>query len=103
MVYFDNAATTFPKPEEVYKFTDQFYRTCGVNVGRGQHKLATRASMLVQETRIALLSMFHCSNKKIVFTPTATEAVNLVLQGLSIADNYNIYISPFEHNAVTRE
>lgn len=38
VAYFDNAATTFPKPECVYNFTDQFYRECGVNVGRGQHK-----------------------------------------------------------------
>lgn len=102
VAYFDNAATTFPKPEEVYQFTDQFYRNCGVNVGRGQHKMASRASKLVQETRTALLSVFHCPNKKVVFTPSATEAINLVLQGLPIADNYNIYISPFEHNAVTR-
>lgn len=102
IAYFDNAATTFPKPEEVYQFTDQFYRSCGVNVGRGQHKLATKAATLVQETRTALLSLFHCPNKKVVFTPTATEAINLVLQGLPITDNYNIYISPFEHNAVTR-
>lgn len=102
IAYFDNAATTFPKPEEVYAFTDRFYRECGVNVGRGQHKLASQASKLVQETREALLSLFHCSSKKVVFTHTATEAINLVLQGLPIADNYNIYISPFEHNAVTR-
>lgn len=102
IAYFDNAATTFPKPEEVYQFTDQFYRTCGVNVGRGQHKLASKASCLVQETREALLSLFHCPTKKVVFTPSATEAINLVLQGLTVADNYNIYISPFEHNAVTR-
>ena len=40
VAYFDNAATTFPKPESVYDFTNQFYRECGVNVGRGQHKLA---------------------------------------------------------------
>ena len=51
MAYFDNAATTFPKPESVYDFTNQFYRECGVNVGRGQHKLAAKASALVQETR----------------------------------------------------
>lgn len=102
IAYFDNAATTFPKPEEVYAFTDRFYRECGVNVGRGQHKLASQASKLVQETREALLALFHCSSKKVVFTHTATEAINLVLQGLPIADNYNIYISPFEHNAVTR-
>lgn len=102
IAYFDNAATTFPKPEEVYQYTDQFYRTCGVNVGRGQHKLAAKASKLVQDTRVSLLSLFHCPNKKIVFTPTATEAINLILQGLTISDEYNIYISPFEHNAVTR-
>ena len=102
IAYFDNAATTFPKPEEVYAFTDRFYRECGVNVGRGQHKLASQASKLVQETREALLSLFHCPSKKVVFTHTATEAINLVLQGLPIADNYNVYISPFEHNAVTR-
>ena len=102
IAYFDNAATTFPKPEEVYAFTDRFYRECGVNVGRGQHRLASQASKLVQETRETLLSLFHCPSKKVVFTHTATEAINLVLQGLPIADNYNIYISPFEHNAVTR-
>lgn len=102
MAYFDNAATTFPKPEAVYQFTDHFYRKCGVNVGRGQHRLSSEASKLVQDTRESLLSMFHCKNKKVVFTSSATEAINLVLQGLTIADDFNIYISPFEHNAVTR-
>ena len=75
VAYFDNAATTFPKPECVYNFTDQFYRECGVNVGRGQHKLASRASALVQETRELLLELFHCPAKKVVFTHTATEAI----------------------------
>ncbi len=102
IAYFDNAATTFPKPECVYDFTDSFYRSCGVNVGRGQHKLAAKASSLVQETRQLLLEMFHCPTKKVVFTHTATEALNLILRGLPIADNFTIYISPFEHNAVTR-
>lgn len=102
VAYFDNAATTFPKPECVYNFTDQFYRECGVNVGRGQHKLASRASALVQETRELLLELFNYPAKKVVFTHTATEAINLILRGLPINDNYTVYISPFEHNAVTR-
>lgn len=102
VAYFDNAATTFPKPECVYNFTDQFYRECGVNIGRGQHKLASRASALVQETRELLLELFNCPAKKVVFTHTATEAINLILRGLPINDNYTVYISPFEHNAVTR-
>ena len=102
VAYFDNAATTYPKPESVYEFTDRFYRECGVNVGRGQHKLASKASALVQETRELILDLFHCSAKKVVFTHTATEAINLVLRGLPINDKYTVYISPFEHNAVTR-
>ena len=102
VAYFDNAATTYPKPKSVYEFTDRFYRECGVNVGRGQHKLASKASALVQETRELILDLFHCPTKKVVLTHTATEAINLVLRGLPINDKYTVYISPFEHNAVTR-
>lgn len=102
IAYFDNAATTFPKPEEVYAFTDRFYRDYGVNVGRGQYKLASKASNLVEDTRNLLLNLFNCPNKQVVFTHTATEALNVILQGLQIGDNFNIYLSPFEHNAVTR-
>jgi len=102
MVYLDNAATTFPKPETVYTFMDKFYREFGVNVGRGQHKLADKASSLVAETRQLLLGMFKCSNKEVVFTPSATEALNIILQGLTWKDNMTVYITPFEHNAVMR-
>lgn len=102
IAYFDNAATTFPKPEEVYSFMDTFYRRCGVNVGRGQHKLASEASALMEETRELLLNLFHCQNKKVIFTSTATEAINIILQGIDIPQNACVYISPFEHNAVTR-
>ena len=102
IAYFDNAATTFPKPEEVYSFMDTFYRRCGVNVGRGQHKLASEASALMEETRELLLKLFHCQNKKVIFTSTATEAINIILQGMDIPENAYVYISLFEHNAVTR-
>lgn len=102
IAYFDNAATTFPKPDCVYKAMDEFYRNYGVNVGRGQHKMASVASNLVSETRDLLLHSFHAANKKVVFTNSATESLNIILQGLIIEDNLNVYISPFEHNAVTR-
>jgi len=102
IAYFDNAATTFPKPEEVYVFMDKFYRECGVNVGRGQHKLASRASALVSETRNMFLELLHCPSKNVILTHTATEALNMILRGIRISNGYNIYISPFEHNAVTR-
>jgi cysteine desulfurase family protein len=102
IAYFDNAATTFPKPEVVYTFTDKFYRECGVNVGRGQHLLASRAASLVSETRELLLDLNHCPNKRVVFTHTATEALNVILQGLPWQEKMTVYVSPFEHNAVMR-
>jgi cysteine desulfurase family protein len=99
IAYFNNAATTFPKPEEVYSFVDKYYRESGVNFGRGQNN---SASKLIHDTRNLMLKLFHCPAKKVVFTPSATEAINIILQGLPISNNYNIYVSPFEHNAVIR-
>jgi len=100
--YFDNAATTFPKPEEVYRFMDSFYRECGVNVGRGQHKLASKAAALVTDTRKMILELNHCPNRAVVFTPSATEALNVILNSDINRGKTNIYLSPFEHNAVMR-
>ncbi len=100
--YFDNAATTFPKPGEVYDFMDKFYRENGVNVGRGQYSLAAKANFLVNETRDLILSFFNCPNKKVIFTSGATEAINICLQGMNFKERKNIYLSPFEHNSITR-
>lgn len=97
--YFNNAATTFPKPEEMYSFMDNYYRQAGINIGRGG--LST-GNKLINETRNFITDLFHCPNKKVVLVSSATEAINIILQGLKMNDNYNIYISPFEHNAVTR-
>lgn len=102
IAYFDNAATTYPKPKCVYTEMDSFMRTCGVSLGRGQHKLSSKASYVADETRELLLDLFHCNNKKVVFTNTATEALNIILKGIAIPNGANVYISPFEHNAVTR-
>lgn len=100
--YFDNAATSFPKPEVVYSFMDSFYRSYGVNVGRGQHKMAFAAANMVEETRALLLRLFHCPNRQVIFAPSSTEALNTIIQGQEYFDGCNIYISPFEHNSVTR-
>lgn len=105
MAYFDNAATTFPKPECVYDFMNTFYRECGGNAGRGSHKLSIGAGKMISETRNRLKKLLHCENKQIVFTPSATIALNMILQGVldcEITSGANVYISPFEHNAVTR-
>ena len=102
IAYFDNAATTFPKPEQVYCFMDSFYRECGVNVGRGQHKLAAKAAALVADTRKMILNLNHCPNKAVVFTPSATEALNVIINSVIKKDRMTVYLSPFEHNAVMR-
>lgn len=105
MAYFDNAATTFPKPECVYEYMNSFYRECGGNAGRGSHKLSMGAGKMISETRNRLKELLHCENKQIVFTPSATIALNMILQGVlseKTTQRKNVYISPYEHNAVTR-
>ncbi len=102
MAYFDNAATTYPKPECVYAFMDEFYRKSGGNAGRGEHSMSVSASGLIADTRKKIQMLLHCPAKQVVFTPTATIALNMIIQGVIADGAKNIYISPFEHNAVTR-
>lgn len=102
MAYFDNAATTFPKPEAVYTFMSDFYRSNGASAGRGNYGASLSAGALIAETRQLLQELLHCQAKQVVFTPTATIALNIVLQGLVKMGVKDVYISPFEHNAVTR-
>lgn len=102
MAYFDNAATTYPKPECVYAFMDEFYRHNGGNAGRGQYALAQSAKRLIEDTRKLIQNQLNCIAKQVVFEPTATIALNIIIQGVIAKGAKNIYISPFEHNAVTR-
>lgn len=102
MAYFDNAATTYPKPEVVYSYMDMFYRSNGASAGRGKYGASVSAGALIAETRQLIQDLMHCQTKQVVFTPTATVALNIVLQGLIKSGVKEIYISPFEHNAVTR-
>ena len=102
MAYFDNAATTYPKPECVYTFMDQFYRQNGGNAGRGHYSIAQSAGEVILDTRKRIQELLHCPAKQVIFTPTATIALNIIIQGIIASGAKNIYISPFEHNAVTR-
>lgn len=102
MAYFDNAATTFPKPDRVYNFMNEFYRKCGANAGRGNYGMAESAGALIKDTRRRMQKLLHCESKQVIFTPTATIALNIIIQGIVQKGVKNIYISPFEHNAVTR-
>lgn len=105
MHYFDNAATTFPKPNCVYHFMNNFYKNFAGNAGRGENQFSQSSSKLIFETRKKIQKLLHCETKQVIFTPSATISLNMILQGLILSNPTkikNIYISPFEHNAVTR-
>ena len=72
--YFDNAATTWPKPETVYTTMDRFFRNYGVNPGRAGHELAVEAEKMIGETRRMLAAFFNYSGdpNRVVFTQNAT-------------------------------
>ena len=102
MAYFDNAATTFPKPETVYQSMDQFQRQTGGSFGRGNYEFSNSAKGMVDDTRKAIKQLLHCPAKQVVFEPSATISLNIIIQGIIQKGARNVYISPFEHNAVTR-
>lgn len=102
MVYFDNAATTFPKPECMYDYMNQYYRKNGGSYGRGENEFSSSAKGLIEQTRLSIQRLLHCPAKQIIFQPSATVSLNVIIQGVISNGATNIYISPFEHNAVTR-
>jgi cysteine desulfurase family protein len=101
-VYLDNAATTWPKPEQVYLATDRFAREVGGNPGRSGHRRALDSGREVLRCREALASLLGVSDpSRIVFTKNATEALNLVLQG-RLRQGGHVVITSVEHNSVWR-
>lgn len=102
-IYLDNAATTFPKPEAVYLRMDKFLREECVNSGRGSYNLANKGTGLIDETRSLIKDLVNgLENIKVIFSPSATIATNQVLRGLKWDEIKNVYVSPFEHNAIMR-
>lgn len=103
MIYLDNAATSFPRPEAVCAEMDRVNRTLSVNAGRGGYKAAREASEIIYDTKKKLAELFHCDGKAdVVLTPSVTQAFNQVLNGLDISENTVIYITAYEHNAIAR-
>ena len=103
MIYLDNAATTFPKSESVYKALELANRKLAFNAGRGSYKAARDASAIIDDTKNRLLSLVHATGyADVVFTPSVTHALNQVLKGLEVTGDSVIYVSPYEHNAVAR-
>ena len=103
MIYLDNAATTYPKPEEVYTAMDKANRKLAFNAGRGAYKKAIEAADLIDETKRLIKGVFHADDRTaVVFTSSVTHALNQVIGGLSLNNGNTVYITPYEHNAVAR-
>ena len=102
MNYLDNAATTFPKPEIVFKTMDTFYRTLGANPGRSGHKMAVAAEKEIEDTRAVAAKLFGIKNiNRFIFTFNATDAINMGIKCLLKPGDHAI-TTYLEHNAVSR-
>ena len=102
MIYLDNAATSWPKPEIVYKTMDEFLRTKGGNPGRGSHSMALAARQTVDETRMLVARFINAPEiNRVIFTLNCTDALNLGLKGL-LKPGDHVVTSCIGHNSLVR-
>ncbi len=102
MIYFDNAATTYPKPAMVYKGCEEALYKFGANPGRSGHSFSMKTAEMVYSARESVANFFNASEvENVVFTPNCTTSINMVLKGL-LKKGDHVVISNLEHNAVAR-
>lgn len=101
-MYFDNASTSFPKPESVYRAVDRAMRSGGGNPGRGTHKKSIDAAQTVWNVRTGLANLFNIADQsRIVFTFNATDALNMAIKGF-LREGDHVVTTCLEHNSVLR-
>ncbi len=104
LIYFDNAATSWPKPEQVYSFMMGFYRATGVNPGRSGFDLAIEAGSLLDRLRLRLTRFFggdEDTPERLCFGYNATDALNLIVYG-TLGQGDHVITTNLEHNSVIR-
>ncbi|WBW96641.1 aminotransferase class V-fold PLP-dependent enzyme [Oceanirhabdus sp. W0125-5] len=102
MIYLDNAATSFPKPKEVYREVLYCMENYAANPGRSSHTMAAEASSKIIDTRIELSSLFNIESPfNIIFTSNATEALNIGIKGV-LKPGDHVISTVIEHNSVLR-
>ena len=102
LIYFDNSATTFIKPEAVYERITEVMKYAGGNAGRGGHFLAQAASDVIYEAREKVCSLLNIpETENICFVNNATTGLNFAIKGV-LKENDHVIISPYEHNSVLR-
>ena len=102
MIYFDNAATTFPKPKRVIKAVDECLKKYCGNPGRSSHTHSLKTAEKIYDTREKIARLVSLEEtESVVFAPSATFALNLAIK-TSISENSHVLISDIEHNSVLR-
>jgi cysteine desulfurase family protein len=102
LTYFDNAATSFPKPESVYQTIDQFGRTSLGNPGRTSHQMARSSEHELNQTRHLLNQFFHGEGpERFIFTLNCTDSLNMAIKGI-VQPGDHVVTSNLEHNSVSR-
>ena len=102
MIYLDNAATSFPKPEPVYQALDVFARTQLANPGRAGHRMALAAEHVLNDCRHLLNQLFHGKEpERFIFTLNCTDALNMSFKGV-LKDGDHVITSNLEHNSISR-
>jgi len=102
LIYLDNSATSYPKPQEVYDFMKEFYETCGVSPGRSGFDRALEAEEVVHSTRKILTSLFNGTNPNhLTFSYNATDSLNMIIQGM-VSKGDHVITTNLEHNSVLR-
>ncbi len=102
MIYFDNGATTFPKPKSVVNAVNYAITKIGANPGRGGHNMAMKASDVLYDCRNNAAKLFDIDNpENIIITNNCTTALNTVIKGILKTGDHAV-ISSYEHNAVVR-
>ncbi len=102
-IYFDNASTSYPKPECVFEAMKYYCKNIGANAGRSAHRRSVYASKLVFETRESIAGLIGAKDSsRIIFTQNATEALNLSILGCGLKRGDHIITSSIEHNSVMR-
>jgi cysteine desulfurase family protein len=102
LIYLDNGATSYPKPDEVYTFMDSFYRNFGVNPGRSGYDLCMETGALVDTTRKMLTDFFNGNDpNRLCFSYNSTDALNLIIFGMLNQGDHAI-TTTLEHNSVLR-
>src|SRR5438552_9034817 len=102
MIYFDNAATSFPKPEVVYQTLDRFARQDLANPGRAGHKMALAAERALDDARPLLHQFFQGEGpERFIFTLNCTDALNMAFKGV-LSEGDHVITSNLEHNSVRR-